>query len=334
MSTVEKFRPRCPFNDVFLYLKKEQPILVPHFSKNGWRWLDDCYKWPDERSKTLHKDQARALSMEPITRIKDDEAWIGAVRDDMGFYSDSHREQGLKKEVGGDMWKLCSLRRWLDKGGSLICISLHPNYDVVDVRITKSRPNDGNKPIASGMEEVTLLSKVRRSLTIRYNMLSWNFIFVHALSITIAFYIWKNDKAASSDFYPKCLGILSPYLNVTYDLPLYFSKIWKIKNINIYFMKLPHGSKGIDQATEICQEWVRCIFIGLYHLHCSKNERIVHGLATENSWLECLIRGSMDKGRESKGLQEDEFVQMLDSPSRPSALFLPTFSKSSVNGRE
>ncbi|KAK8579973.1 hypothetical protein V6N13_143118 [Hibiscus sabdariffa] len=45
--------------------------------------------------------------------------------------------------------------------------------------------------------------------------------------------------------------------------------------------------------------------------------------ATKNSWLEFLIHGSMDKGRGSKGLGEDGFMQILDSPSRPSALFYP-----------
>ncbi|KAK8557035.1 hypothetical protein V6N13_035140 [Hibiscus sabdariffa] len=147
----------------------------------------------------MDKELAKAFSMEPIMKINDGKAWIGAgnglgvfeayrwkedatsletlaysVREDMAFSSVSFKGEGLmnrqRMTVG---WKLAkALYRWFGLGESLYGISLLPNYDANAVLVTKACVIDGKKATAGGMDEVILVPRVRRSLTNGFNMLS------------------------------------------------------------------------------------------------------------------------------------------------------------------
>ncbi|KAK8627301.1 hypothetical protein V6N13_134915 [Hibiscus sabdariffa] len=124
-------------------------------------------------------------------------------------------------------WKLCSIYRWPVSRGRLSCKSLLPNSDAEAVIVTDACTNDGKKTTVGSKEEEILVPRVRRSLTNGYNTLYWFYPFGIILQSTTAFFIRKYcTSSAVKDLYPKCSGILFPYLNDIWDLFLRFPKIW------------------------------------------------------------------------------------------------------------
>ncbi|KAK8526198.1 hypothetical protein V6N13_017256 [Hibiscus sabdariffa] len=152
--------------------------------------------------------------MEPTTRIGAGEVLV-------------YMEGGAMWQRMTEGWKLCSIYRWLVSGDRLICRLLLPNSDAEAVIVTEAFTNDGKKPTAGSKEEEILVPRVRRSLTYGYNTLYWFYLSGIILQSTTAFFIRKYCTSfAVKDLYPKCSGILFPYLNDIWDLFLRFPKIW------------------------------------------------------------------------------------------------------------